>query len=40
MQDNVYPESHKKRMEEWGEIWEKIPPTMSYKASPTWKKEE
>lgn len=35
-----YPDSHKKRMEEWGKIWEKIPPTMSYKASPTWKKEK
>jgi len=33
-----YPENHKTRMEEWKEIWEKIPPTMSHKKSPTWKK--
>ena len=34
-----YPESHKKRMEEWKQIWEKIPPTMRYKASRTWKED-
>jgi len=31
-----YPDSHKKRMEEWRKIWEKIPPTMRYKSSKTW----
>eukprot|EP00092_Neocalanus_flemingeri_P071935 GFUD01088443.1.p1 GENE.GFUD01088443.1~~GFUD01088443.1.p1 ORF type:complete len:306 (-),score=76.68 GFUD01088443.1:461-1378(-) len=36
----MYPESHKKRMEEWKEIWEAVPPTMRYKASDSWKKEE
>ena len=34
-----YPESHKKRMEEWKQMWEKIPPTMRYKASRTWKED-
>jgi len=35
-----YPESHKKRMDEWKDIWEKIPPTMCHKASETWEKKE
>ena len=34
-----YPEGHRKRMEKWKDIWEKIPPTMRYKASLTWKEE-
>jgi len=34
-----YPLAHKERMEEWTEIWEKIPPYMSHKASKTWEKE-
>jgi len=35
-----YPEGHRKRMEELKDIWEKIPPTMRYKESKTWKKDE
>jgi len=34
-----YPESRRERMEEWREIWERIPPTMRYEASSTWKKQ-
>jgi len=33
-----YPACHKERMDEWKDICDKIPPTMSHKKSPTWKK--
>jgi len=35
-----YPEDHKKRMDEWKEICDKVPPTMCNKNSPTWKEAE
>ena len=31
-----YPESHKKRVEEWIEIYKKVPPTMRHSNSATW----
>jgi len=36
----MYPEKHRKRMEEWTQIYEKIPPYMTHKTSKTWRSSQ
>ena len=35
-----YPESHRRRVEQWTEIYQKVPPTMRHSNSPTWSQYE